>query len=119
MANEANWPIVGGEYRNRSYAVSARVTAIEGDRVSATYIHPDGRLGGNVLPMSVSVFRKSFLPEDESPILALTKALRGYQAAAESWHECHHNKTVVGCDAICDLIPEGRAALALVEAIGG
>jgi hypothetical protein len=64
----------------------------------------------------LAMARNPLPPADQSPIPALTKALKAYQAAAESWHDFHHGSTVVQCDAICALIPEGKAALALVEA---
>lgn len=122
MANEANWPVVGGEYRNRSYTVSARVTAIEGDQVSATYIHPNGCLGGNVLPVTASVFRKSFLPADQSPIPALTKALKDSRSMIEDYYgfaRADWNAKPAYEQRIADQLTDIDAALALVEASNG
>lgn len=76
MANEANWPVVGGEYEHRTAATAVKVLAIEGGEVSARYVHRSGVEGGMMLPLTPTVFRKFFLPEDQSPIPALTKALQ-------------------------------------------
>lgn len=75
-----NWPIcVGGEYRKTGFPEQyAKVIAIDDDLVHYEFRRFDGkehrfRHGNKISAVS---FRHCFIPEDQSPIPALTAALK-------------------------------------------
>lgn len=80
--NEANWPIrIGGIYRLTKGDVECRVTAIDGDKVYSILRteHCDGKIHEhNPQRDSIGLFRRIYMPEDQSPIPALIAALKLY-----------------------------------------
>lgn len=62
-------------------------------------------------PDAKPVASPKFAKEMERNIDRLRGALRVFVNAAQSWHEFHHGSETVQCDAICEAIPRGLAAL--------
>ncbi len=74
MADQPNWPVVGGIYESRDHCLSREVKAIKDGTVFYCYggpAHPE--MTGNLL---VENFQAISLPADESPIPDLIAAVR-------------------------------------------